>query len=319
MADLENNGFSIGNLLKQLRKRRGLTQKELSDRIGYGVRQIIRFENDKVDINDEVADILSRFYNIDLNAYLSVEKKFDNPDSYEKYVNLRSIIENNGLSKLEEEYNKLCNNPDFMHGEQLQLMLYCKGLILTHNYGNYKESIKMCFRALEVYNYNDYINSLRNDVLTEMTYPLLFLLGYNYCQLDENDRYFELTEELYNHFTNFVFNTSVPLKSDMYHMKKYYTVSTNNLAHVYFDLKDYNKSLELINEAIDLSNKFRINLHIHYFIMLKSEIFYMLGDIENAKKFYNIFEYVCEINGRVEYFNSVQEELRSKYSKMFET
>ncbi len=311
------NTFSTGNLLKQLRKRKGVTQEELAKEISYGVRQIRRFERDETELTNEAIELLSRFYNIDLNSYLSIKKSFKHINSYKDYVRIRSIIESNNFTALEVEYNKISDNPDFHSGEPLLLSLYCRSLILARLNENYIQSNYTCFKALDVFGITDYITSLKTNILPEMVYPVLFLLGYNFDKLDEFDLSFELTHELYTHFNSFVFSNSAPLKSDMYHMKKYYIAAANNLAHLYFELKDYTKALKLVDEAIDLSNEFRINLYTHYFMLLKFEIYYMLDDLENAKKFYNFFQYTCELTKKIEYFNSVQDKLKAKYSLLF--
>lgn len=317
MSGEKNNDFTVGILLKELREKRCITQEEFAVELGYSVRQIRRFENDYTLPSADALEKLSHFFNVDVNAYITLSKSFKYVDSYEKYIQLRTLIENSDYSRLEVEYNKLIDNPDFQSGEKQQLLLYSEGLILANLYKNYNDSIDICFKALDIFNYKDYISSLNVGIINDMSYPVLFLLVYNFNCTNETNRSFELSEALYNHFTTKIFNRTIPIKDDMYNMKKYYIVSTNNLAHMYFELNDFTKSLDLANTSEELSNKFRINLYLHYILQLKFEVYYKLGDINSARKFYSKFKFACEFNQKLDYLNSVNDTIKLKYDLLF--
>ncbi len=318
MSSLEKTFNSLGKLFKELRLKRGITQAELSSKTGYSVRQLSRLENDNTQITNEIIDTLSIFYNVDIQAYMSILNKFSNPNSYTSYINTRDIVENNNFDKLELEFSKLDNLSDFQTGELLQLKLYCRALISAMNYGDYTSSNSSCYNALDVFNYGDYITSLKVGALTEMSYPVLLLLSYNFSQLDEHELSHELSFELFQHFHNFIFSDYLPIKVDMYHMKKYYIASANNLAQSYFEQLNFEKALEHIDVAIKLSHAFKINLYSHYLFQLKFESLFHLNDLGESKKFLTLFEYTCEANGKTKYFNSVIDTLRLKYKLLFD-
>lgn len=317
MTGYDNKDFSIGLILKQLRVKKGITQNTLSEKTGYSIRQIRRFENDETTLHDEAISVLSRFYNVDLNAYISIESSFNSLDNYSNFVNLRRIIENNEFNKLKVEYDKLHNLADFKCGEPFLLIQYTLALIHSFEYKNYSESSSICINALKAFNYSDYTSSLNNSILVELAYPILFLISYNHVQCDEIDHAYNLSIKLYDHFHSFVFSSPIPLKSDMYHLKKYYIVTANNLADLYFLSNNYEKSLKYLDLALDLAKEFRINLYMHYHMQLKFEIYYKIEDYKNAQRYYTIFENFCELNDKMAYYASVRNEINVQYPLLF--
>ncbi len=307
----------ICKLLLQLRNLRGITQQELADLVGYSRRQIARIEAGEIEISKEAASILSKFYKIDINHYMNINSSFESLSSYNEFVSLHNLVEKRDLNAIKESTIRLSDNPEFQSGEKLQLILYCKALIFSLLEKRYIESNKLAFSGLSEFGYNNYITALKNEILNETSYPLLFIIGYNYTKAHEYTLARELNIELYNHFENNIFNNTIPLKSDMYDMKKYYITSINNLANMYFLSEEYDKSLELVNKGIDKSAEFNISAILYALLQLKFEVYYMLNDFENAKKYFNIFESICETTGFIEYFNDVYEELKSKYYLLF--
>ncbi len=312
------NGIELHELIKKLRISKGLTQSQLAAQLGYSVRQYIRMETGNIEISKEAIGLLSKAFNVDIHQYIAISSKFKTMECYEEYINLRKAIENVDNEYIKASCRRLKNNPEFQEGEKLQLILYSEALIISYTTKDYEQSNILCLKALDVFGYSQYIDSLKKGILNEMSYPLLFLLSYNYSNSGKFDLSYQLNFILYNHFKNFVFENSLPIKNGMYHMKKYYIGAANNLAHANYDKKNYEKALEFADIALSLSNKFNISVFTHYVLHTKFEIYYAIGDIENAKKFFNIFEYSCEITGKREYFESILDSIKSKYHQMFE-
>ncbi len=318
MSNNYTNQIELHELIKRLRTSRGLTQNQLAELLGYSVRQVRRIESGEFELSREVIELLSKTFNIDMHQYKSISSRFKTIECYEEFINLQKAIECMDFEYIKASCERLKNNPEFQDGEKLQLILYSEATIEGYVNKDYLHSNEICLKALDIFGYTDYMSSLKNGILNEMSYPLLFSISYNFNCLGNIDHSFDLMLEIYNHFKNFVFKNPVPVKNDMYHMKKYYIGATNNLAHIYYEAKDYDKALELIDDAISLSNQFSVSIFTHYLIQTKFEIYYAKCDIENAKKFYKIFEYSCEIKGKNDYFNSIQQEIRSKCSLIFE-
>ncbi len=308
----------ICRLLVQLRNLRGITQQELANSVGYSRRQIARIEAGEIEISRDAANTLSKFYKIDINHYINLKSSFNTLSSYDEFINLRNLIDKRDLKGIKENSLRLSNNPEFQTGEKLQLILYCKALILSITKKKYIDSNKLAFQGLSEFNYNNYISALRNEILNETSYQLLFVIGYNYTSLKEFKLAKEINFELYYHFENNIFNNAIPLKSDMYEMKKYYITAINNMANMYFLSSEYNESLALVDKGIEKSVEYNISAILYVLIQLKFEIYYMMDDMENAIKYYNSFESICEITGFIGYFNNIHDELREKYHLLFD-
>ncbi len=317
MSNNYTNEIELHELIKKLRTSRGLTQNQLAEQLGYSVRQLRRIESGDFEISKDAIELLSDKFNVDIHQYKSISTKFKTMECYEEYINLRKAAESADMDYIKSKYEIIKNNPEFQDGEKLQLFLYAESLLIAYSEKDYAKSESKCFEALNLFGHTDYISSLKNGILNEMSYPLLFSLSYNYSFLEKFELSLELNIALYEHFRDTVFKNSLPLKNDMYHMKKYYIGATNNLAHAYYDLKNYDMALEFTDKAISLSNKFNMSVFTHYLLQTKFEIYYELGDIENAKKYYTLFEYTCEINGKNEYLNKIKDELKSKYNLLF--
>ncbi len=308
----------ICKLLLQLRNLRGITQQELADLVGYSRRQIARIEAGEIVMSKEAANTLSKFYKIDIDHYMNLNNSFESISSYDEFVNLNNLIAKRDIDGIKETVLRLDNHPEFQKGEKLQLILYCKAILLSVVEKDYVSSNKLIFKALNEFNYNNYVTALRNEILNETSYPLLFAIGYNYTELELHALAKEVNFELYNHFENNVLNNTIPVKSDMFAMKKYYITAINNLANMHFLANDYDEALILVNKGIQKSAEFNISAILYALTQLKFEIYYMLNDIENAKKHFDVFEAICETTGFIDYFNKNIEKIYNKYSLLFD-
>ncbi len=318
MTYFANSKIKPNELIRKFRKLKGMTQQQLGDEIGYSVTQIRRIEAGTKEISKEVMKLLSEVFNVDLHQYIYLSSTFESVEAYEDYTHLRKLVETTDYSAIQKNCERIRDSYTDLKGELLQLVLHSEAILHTYIEKDYIESNKLCFEALDVFNYSDYITCLNNGLLNEMSYPVLFLLGYNYSMIEEIDLSDEIFSSLYYHFENIIFSSPVPIKSDMYHMKKYYIIVTNNLADQYYNKKNYVNSLKLIDHAISLSNQFSIHIHMFYLLELKFRNLYMLGDIKNAKKFFRFFHSTCEISDNLEYFDSIIGELKLNHSLLFD-
>ncbi len=308
---------TVGDLLKFLRNKKGITQSFLAQELGYTVRQVRRYENNELELSISAIEILSNYYNIDLFNYISVIKKYGSIEVFDEYTSFRKIIESQDFKLIREKRNLLSNDPKFQSDNKLQLIHYSSAILLSYEEKKFKKSLEICHKGLKVSDNLDYINNLETQVLSEMDYPLLFLIGYNYLQLEETDLYYKLTLALYEHFNKFVFNNNTISNFDLTYMKKYHLAATNNLAYLYFGLELYDKSLQKINEGISLSNTYKISIVISYLLHTKLQCLYMLKNYEESKSCYKLFKDTCEINGLISYFDAVYDGLKNKYPLLF--
>lgn len=108
------------NRLKELRKEKKLTQKELAIKTEIPYRTLQRWENGETDIKSNAAEKLADFFGVsvayllgysdfedDFDAYIAINKEEQNSElSFVKSIIL-SLISQNSLTKIENEYNNL--------------------------------------------------------------------------------------------------------------------------------------------------------------------------------------------------------------------
>ncbi len=317
MSGNDKIGFDLGLLLKDLRLQKGINQDELANIVGYSIRQIQRFESDNPKMTRESIKILSEFYNVDLNNYIKLSDSFLNQDDYNKFFNLRKLIEYSEYDKMQIAYDTLKNDESFQDGEKLQLVLYCKAVLLSRVNNNYVESNELCYQALSIFNYDNYIEVLRRDLLTEISYPVLALIRYNLIKLDMEKSSNTLTTAMYKHFKDIVFGKPFPLKADMQKLQTYYIASIYNLSNMFYNHNKHISALITINKSIELSNQFGVLSFVPYLYRLKFKIYYMMDDIENSKKFFSTFKNMCEITNHLKYYDEVIVKTRIKYPLLF--
>ena len=62
--------MSVGENIEKLRKRKGLTQKELGDRIGVSESAICKFEKNRLPVSLAIAADLAKIFGVELNALI---------------------------------------------------------------------------------------------------------------------------------------------------------------------------------------------------------------------------------------------------------
>ncbi len=82
MTLFDDNKIKPSELIKKLRKLKGITQQQLADEIGYSVTHIIRIENGKKDLSKEAISLLTNAFNVDLYQYIQLANKFGSVEVY---------------------------------------------------------------------------------------------------------------------------------------------------------------------------------------------------------------------------------------------
>ncbi len=318
MSYLVKNEVELGNLIKTLRKKKGWTQKDLGEITNYTATHILKIENGTRPISTELADKLSNIFNVDIHQYTKIATTFKSVEVYEDYTKLRRLAELGDCEKMKLLSDKIVDTYDNLNIEMLQLICHTKALYSGYVNKDYLKSNEYCFDSLALFDFCDYITSLESGILTELSYSALFLLAHNYTVIGEIELAYQLTTALYKHFNEFIFSKTIPVKSDMYHMKKFYIVAVNNMAHQQFLINKFDETHELVEFAIELSNKFSIHMYMNYLLVLKLKNYYMLGDIRNSKITLNQLKVICDISMKSEYYISILDELKTNYNLLFQ-
>ena len=97
------NQEKIGKFLKELRKKKGLTQEQIAEKFNVSNRTISRWENGNnmpdLDILIEISD----YYEVDLREILNGERKSENMDKEMKETVLRAVDYTNAEAELPDK------------------------------------------------------------------------------------------------------------------------------------------------------------------------------------------------------------------------
>lgn len=107
MSKEEEIKTNLGNNIRALRLRKGLTQEKLGEYIGIQAQTITAIENGKTFISCEVLSAFSEFFNVEASVLFSPKPIMIDEDS-ENYIHrIKSLLPKFSSKKLEEIYNIL--------------------------------------------------------------------------------------------------------------------------------------------------------------------------------------------------------------------
>lgn len=79
-TEKNNLAVCIGKNLKEARKFKNLTQKEVAVKLGMTQQQYSRFENGKFELNYAQILLLCELYEITPNELFTIDKRYENKD-----------------------------------------------------------------------------------------------------------------------------------------------------------------------------------------------------------------------------------------------
>ena len=111
--------MTTGELIKKARVHAGLTQKELSDRIGVSYQMIQAWENNRRNPKIESLQRIAEALNVDVSEFLT-----DNTSAVQKFKEFYTNADANADSDFEEKYNSLTAEEKELFGKYIQAMAY---------------------------------------------------------------------------------------------------------------------------------------------------------------------------------------------------
>lgn len=137
----------------------------------------------------------------------------------------------------------------------------CVNIGLVHEVkGNHQKAIEFQLEALKLY------EKLKIDQLIATCYTNIAI---NYELLNENNKAFEFYRRALS------INTKINNKEGL--ISSYF-----NLGEFYKKLKEYKKSIKVLDSALSLARELEINYKIMKIRLLLAEVFYLMGDGNNA-------------------------------------
>ncbi len=305
----------IGYIIESLRVKNNLTQSELAKKISLSRREIFEIEKNNVIPTGELLSKMVNVFKFDILTVIDSREIFSSDESYKLYVDIRLAIYQFDVRKLENLVGSVSTNIDFKRGETYQLFCHAVALIAIHVEKDYEKAIRACKDGITHLYDLDY-EVLRNKRLTDYTYSLLISLTVCYSELGDIRQCEIIADNALYSIREYVFANDEPPTVNKHILQKCYVMLLNNSAHFSFELKDYDKSLELLNQGIPKCKEFELYDILAYFQHLKFESLYCLGKYDEAQENYNLFKTICIITSFGKLLINAKNEIKTKYPKI---
>ncbi len=304
----------IGQLIKEKRKERGMTQAWLSNYFNYSETFFSKIENGLVPIPAPIINELSRLLECDLNHIYMYSHIFSSYEEYCLYFDLKNTLlnseANDMLPKILADYDiaeKILTSS--IKSELYFMLVYVKALLLLDE--NKKEVISFCTNHLEI----DLLDITEVSPTYDREIGIYIVLISALFDTGEQHLAFKISTYLYNYL-------SARLESNYSHAEQnielhnFFINVINNHAHILFSLKQYKESLYFCNEAIQNAINYHlidkakgpyiIKLGNHYFLDQYDEALYCLEQLKFISNHSNTIN-----------FNAIFELIKERYPNLF--
>ncbi len=289
---------TLGQLLKNLRVERHLTQSELANILNYSRKQIVRIENDIQSPSIKLLHTLSKTYNVDLLKYMTLEK--EGVDNYVQLLELRNVINEHkkySIDKLHTIHNdyQCCST-----SEEYKLL----GILISLSEENpdLVKVLKECEALiLEDSQVEDVLDFTQKYTLNIMTYHVATIYVVIYFELDKElgYEYSIKLESILSSILNSKCNNYITVNKDI--LACYLSLVLN--------ISAMEISLEKYEEAINWSTKVYQQLITHEYSFLMDVVLYTytiahykVGHLEKARNYHNKYKHFIEIFESVDLF-----------------
>ncbi len=103
-SDIKKN---LGEVVRELRVQKDITQEKLSEYLELQPRSITAIENGKTFISCEVLEKLSNYFEVDPSLFFIKKVNIYNPDEQEYYSEIKRLLRSFKPDKLKKIYNLL--------------------------------------------------------------------------------------------------------------------------------------------------------------------------------------------------------------------
>lgn len=300
---------TFGEILKQLRKEKSISQQELANLADCNLRTIIRIENNQTQVSHYMIQTLNNIFNIDVNNYNSILLEYG---SYENYIlckKARNIIINRDFSQIPNLVNEFKNKNNLTYTFNLW-GYYTNVVNFLYVENNKSKALDLILECFSLTNVNDFTGVNLDNIYID---PYLSLLILSCGVLDMNG-YFnisaKLTKALFDYFSNNIFCNEYSLYKFDFDFRRKYISIINNYAHICFENNELNKCIDLVDLGLAKCKEFETLHAIEYLYCLQFQSLFLLKDYEKSKKSLGNFKLFCEFKNNY----SLYEKILNKFS-----
>ncbi|QSX05247.1 helix-turn-helix transcriptional regulator [Sedimentibacter sp. zth1] len=308
---------NFGSILKQLRKKYNLTQKELSEGI-CSVKQLIRIEHNDSEPSIYVLHRLSSKLNIDLNEYY---KKIYNNNIIEAIEYSDQIINCIGALNFEKLYSliKIVEKHSlFRSGQNLALLYYAKAAYEFHTNKRYDMVIELCQQGIQAETPSFKIQNTKQNIYSNLGYSMLNLISCCYRELNEEIKCINILLYILDTIDKFYFSESYQSYNSMTYTNKLYQATLFQLGKLYYYKNDYNTAFSYINKGIDFSFKNNMTRLLPELFEMKYLTLYRLERYNEALVEYRCAKHLYKNAGFPQFAVDMENTARNKFPKIIE-
>ncbi len=309
-------GINFGDVIKAIRTKKGLSQLELSERMGLSTVHLSRIENNKTGVSDETLADLSDELHFNFLKLNSHTNRFKTYFDYVAYFELDKALITFDAEEIEDTLAEFDIINNFNYDEPEILKFYSLAIIYSDS--DISKSMEYALKGLHINSFSiPAIESiLQNIRLDDSVIAILSVISKNLYNLNKINEAFQFSELIYEHFKNALFREDGYFLEQSFFMKRQYIVAINNYAHMNFEFKNYNKSIELCNIAIKYCNIFNILNMLLFLYKLKMENHYLIGEIKEAKECFVLTKSYCKTCNKMPYYDNLATTVANYYPKI---
>ena len=260
--------YLIGDLVRRLRKQRGLTQEELADGI-LSKTNLSRLETGgQLPRKDTLEAILQRlgFNSHDNYNYFLNEREFE---ISKKSNDLLSLLANNRNQEADALINELSLLPEFKNGIKAQFLLLCRAVVMVNLRLNNDELREIVLKALKITFPSFSEKYISKYFLSDQEVRLVNILSITYLNENKVDKAIEILEKLKEALDS--------AKIDDKQRSELYTLILYNLSKYYGLSKRYIESIKICDFGRELCLKTNKMRHLPGLIYNKAYCLYEIG------------------------------------------
>lgn len=277
----------FGELLKEIRNSKSLSQEQLAENI-CSIRQLSRIESGENDPSIYILHSMSKKLNIDLQEFYRVYFTSGSFESYRLKLELGKLIKNKNNESLREFIAEIENMDIFQEGENLQYVLYGKAICSSHIDRDYRLSNKYCIKGITIENPNFNIYKMKVAPYSNIGLTIINLMASNFDKLGEKKLSAEVFKVLLNILESYILNSPFPMYRSLNFEKRLYQSSSCNLSILNMNDANYEKSLDYVDKGIDFSIKENHMRFLPELLAQKSRLLLKMDLKEDAYENYKI-------------------------------
>ena len=307
--------YDIGNLIKRLRKQRGLTQEELAYPL-IDRATLSKIEGGKVTPSKRTTEALLQrlgfnpvnatdfFLDEEMSRIHKIMEEIRVLNSHRGPSASESSLAN--AAKVDELIAQLKSNENFMQSKlnvQFVMMHKCKNAYINRHEGP-EEVMPMMLEALKITIPEYSQRHIKGYYLTSQETGILHDISIMAQVSGDDETAIEICEALRKNVKENIL--------DMAEMGIWYTTITNSLARCLSLAGRYQEALDVCDEGIAVGRQTKVLISLPNIVAVKARCLFELGDKEEAEKLYRQAYHTCALAGLFATMEAIRESAEAR-------